>query len=43
MSLFDTVPNISAPQAPLEIADDTFLIRALTPSVGGSWTNSTRW
>ncbi len=26
-------------QRPLEIAADTFVIRALTPSVGGSWTN----
>ena len=26
-------------QLPLEVARDTFLIRAVTPSVGGSWTN----
>lgn len=26
-------------QAPLEVARDTFLIRAITPSVGGTWTN----
>ena len=26
-------------QLPLEVARDTFLIRAITPSVGGSWTN----
>ena len=26
-------------QPPLEVARDTFLIRAVTPSVGGSWTN----
>lgn len=26
-------------QRPLEIAKDTFVIRALTPSVGGTWTN----
>lgn len=26
-------------QRPLEIARDTFVIRALTPSVGGTWTN----
>jgi flavorubredoxin len=26
-------------QPPLEVARDTFLIRAITPSVGGSWTN----
>ncbi len=26
-------------QKPLEVAADTFLIRGITPSVGGSWTN----
>ena len=26
-------------QAPLEVAPDTFVIRAITPSVGGTWTN----
>lgn len=26
-------------QPPLEVARDTFLIRAITPSIGGSWTN----
>ena len=40
MSHFDL--DLSAPtprQAPLEVAADTFLLRAVTPSVGGSWTN----
>lgn len=35
-------PDYSRPvprQHPLEIARDTFVIRALTPSVGGTWTN----
>jgi flavorubredoxin len=35
-------PDLSRPgprQAPLEVAPDTFVIRALTPSVGGTWTN----
>ena len=35
-------PDLSRPaprQRPLEVASDTFVIRALTPSVGGSWTN----
>ncbi len=32
--------SLAAPrQRPLEIASDTFVIRALTPSVGGTWTN----
>ena len=32
--------SIPAPrQKPLEIAADTFVIRALTPSIGGTWTN----
>lgn len=32
--------SIPAPrQGPLEVAADTFVIRALTPSVGGTWTN----
>lgn len=32
--------SIAGPrQLPLEVATDTFLIRALTPSIGGSWTN----
>ncbi len=38
--LFDI--DFSAPtprQRPLEIAPDTFLIRALAPSIGGGWTN----
>ncbi len=26
-------------QRPLEVADETFLIRALMPSIGGTWTN----
>lgn len=40
MSLFDIDFSRTAPrQTPLEIAPDTFLIRALTPSVGGTWTN----
>jgi len=36
------IPDLSTPpprQAPLEVAPETFVIRALTPSVGGSWTN----
>lgn len=36
------VPDLSTPaprQRPLEIAPDTFLIRALTASIGGTWTN----
>ena len=40
MSFFS--PNLSIPaprQRPLEVAADTFVIRALTPSVGGTWTN----
>jgi flavorubredoxin len=35
-------PDYSLPvprQRPLEVAPDTFVIRALTPSVGGTWTN----
>jgi flavorubredoxin len=35
-------PDLSIPpprQKPLEVAADTFVIRALTPSVGGTWTN----
>lgn len=40
MSLFDVDFSRPPPrQAPLEVAADTFLIRALTPSVGGTWTN----
>lgn len=40
MSHFDIDFSVPAPrQHPLEIADDTFLIRALTPSIGGTWTN----
>lgn len=40
MSHFDLDLSASTPrQAPLEVAADTFLIRAVTPSVGGSWTN----
>lgn len=32
--------SITGPrQLPLEVAAETFLIRAITPSVGGSWTN----
>ena len=32
--------SVTAPrQHPLEVADDTFVIRALTPSIGGTWTN----
>jgi flavorubredoxin len=31
--------SLTAPrQRPLEVAPDTFVVRALTPSVGGSWT-----
>lgn len=36
------VPDLDLPaprQLPLEVARDTFAIRALTPSVGGTWTN----
>jgi len=36
------IPDTSSPpprQSPLEVAPETFVIRALTPSVGGSWTN----
>ncbi len=36
------MPDLSSPtprQKPLEVARDTYVIRALTPSVGGSWTN----
>lgn len=40
MSHFDFDPAATAPrQYPLEVAPDTFCIRALTPSVGGTWTN----
>lgn len=40
MSHFDFDPSAPAPrQPPLEVAPDTFCIRALTPSVGGTWTN----
>ena len=32
--------SIASPrQRPLEVAADTFVIRAITPSVGGTWTN----
>jgi flavorubredoxin len=38
-SLADPDYSLPAPrQCPLEVAPDTFVIRALTPSVGGTWT-----
>jgi flavorubredoxin len=40
--MIQSAPDLSKPgprQRPLEIARDTFLIRALTASVGGTWTN----
>ena len=40
MSFLDIDFSQPAPrQLPLEVAPDTFLIRALSPSVGGTWTN----
>lgn len=40
MSHFALDFSVAAPrQHPLEVAEDTFLIRALTPSIGGTWTN----
>ncbi len=40
MSLFDIDFSKPAPrQLPLEVAPETFLIRALVPSLGGGWTN----
>jgi flavorubredoxin len=40
MSLFGLDSSKPAPRlAPLEVAPDTFLVRALTASVGGTWTN----
>jgi flavorubredoxin len=40
MSLFELDLSKPVPrQAPLEVAPDTFVIRALTHSVGGTWTN----
>lgn len=40
MSHFDIDPCAAAPrQRPLEVAPETFVIRALTASVGGTWTN----
>lgn len=40
MNLFEIDFSVPAPrQKPLEVAPDTFAIRALTPSVGGTWTN----
>lgn len=40
MSSFSPDLSIPAPrQRPLEVAADTFVIRALTPSVGRTWTN----
>jgi len=40
MSLFQLDLSKPVPrQAPLEVAPDTFLIRALTHSIGGTWTN----
>jgi flavorubredoxin len=40
MSPFDIDTSIPVPrQRPLEIAEETFLIRALAHSVGGTWTN----
>lgn len=40
MSLFDIDFSQPAPrQRPLEVASDTFLIRGLTPSLAGTWTN----
>jgi flavorubredoxin len=40
MSLFGPGTGAAVPrQYPLEVAPDTFVIRALTPSVGGTWTN----
>lgn len=40
MSLFDIDFSQPVPrQYPLEVAPQTFLIRALAPSVGGGWTN----
>ncbi|PEQ11329.1 hypothetical protein B2G71_17345 [Novosphingobium sp. PC22D] len=40
MNHFDIAPGTARPrQAPLEVAPATFLIRAVTPSVGESWTN----
>lgn len=40
MSHFALDFSVTAPrQLPLEVADDTFVIRALTPSIGGTWTN----
>lgn len=40
MSHFDLDTFTPVPrQKPLEVAPETFVIRALTPSVGGTWTN----
>lgn len=40
MSHFDIDAGAAAPrQRPLEVAAETFVIRALTASVGGTWTN----
>lgn len=40
MSHFALDFSVQAPrQLPLEVARDTFVIRALTPSIGGTWTN----
>jgi flavorubredoxin len=40
MHLFDIDFSIPSPrQHPLEVAPDTYVIRGLTPSIGGSWTN----
>jgi len=40
VSLFDLDISLVPPrQLPLEVAPDTFVIRALMPSIGGTWTN----
>ncbi|WP_052223087.1 oxygen-binding di-iron domain-containing protein [Novosphingobium malaysiense] len=40
MSLFIPDLTLTPPrQEPLQVASETFVIRALTPSVGGTWTN----
>jgi len=40
MSHFEVDYSIEPPrQKPLEVAAETFLLRALTPSIGGTWTN----
>jgi flavorubredoxin len=40
MSHFEIDMTVPGPrQTPLEVAPDTFVVRALAPSIGGTWTN----